>query len=347
MDTFLQINYIHIMCGGEFLEQLKIREFGASIGIELMGFCDIDFSETLVNILKERRENNKLTGFEEQNENVRVDINAIMPTARTIISVALPYRTIELDTKRPHFSRASMGLDYHRVMRNKLQALGGFLYENYQADSIALCDTNPMVEREIAVKAGIGFQGKNNNIITDKYGSFIFLGELITNLFVDRDNPAVGSCGSCTLCIKACPSGALEQAYCLNGKRCLSFVTQKKEELTMEEIEKLGTRIYGCDTCQEVCPQNINKPLSKIKEFWPQEWNYNLGEKLFLMTNKEFKETYGSTSSGWRGKQILIRNMIIAMGNSKKAEYLKPLEKLKAEKFKSYSEIAIKKILEE
>lgn len=325
----------------------RIREYAAGLGVEMIGFCDVEFSGELPEILKSRREKDMLSGFEEQDENVRIDVKALMPEAKTIIAIALPYKTIEPYKKKPYFSRASIGLDYHRVMRHKLELIGEFISSNYGGRCIAMCDTNPLVEREIAKKTGIGYQGKNTNIITERYGSFVFLGELITDLYIDRDVPIEDSCGSCEACLKACPANALERAYCLNAKKCLSFITQKKEQLTVEEIDKIGTRIYGCDICQEVCPKNCNKPLSKIKEFWPAEWNYNINEEKFLkMTNSEFKKTFGTTSSGWRGKAVLLRNMLIAMGNSGDKAYLKLLNETKEDRFKVYSDIAIKKILE-
>lgn len=323
----------------------EIIEFAKSIGIKYIGFSDIGFEEDFVQRLKQKREKGYLSGFEEEDENKRTDLNAILNEVKTVISIALPYRTIETKKTKPYLSKSSLGMDYHKVLKTKLEQLSGFIEENYKAKCAYFTDIGPLHDREIAKKCGIGFYGKNSNIITEKYGSFVFLGEILTDIFIDRDSQAVGGCGECNLCIKACPAKAIEEPYYVNAKKCLSYVSQKKDELSDEEINKLGLRIFGCDTCQDVCPFNKIAEASNIDEFIPEKWNIDIDEEKILgMTNKEFKDSFGKTSSGWRGKDLIKRNLIIAMGNSKNREYIKILKNYKNEKLKKYIEKSLNKL---
>lgn len=326
-----------------YLKQVEIKEYARTIGIEEIGFCDTGFSEAFLERLKERRERGCLSGFEEQDENVRIQVDYILENASTIISIALPYRSSEPDSTRPYISKSGMGNDYHRVMKEKLNLLEEFIRQRYGGKSVTLCDTSPLHDREIAYKCGIGFYGKNNNIINPRYGSFVFLGELVTDIYIERSTILENSCEECALCLKACPAKALEKPYFLNAKKCLSYITQKKDQLTPVEMELLGCRVYGCDTCQDVCPYNKNACGHGIKEF-----RYPVYDPMDMLaqSNKEFKETFGRTSSGWRGKKILTRNLINAMGNSRRKDYIKILQELKHNNpdYKYYIDIAMDKL---
>jgi epoxyqueuosine reductase len=323
----------------------KIIEFGKSIGIDYIGFSDVEFNDEFYKSIRQRRENGHLSGFEESDENIRINTRTLLPEVNTLISIIVPYRTIEVNKDKPYFSKASLGLDYHKIVKEKLELLSSFLYNNFRAKCECYCDIGPLSDREIAKKCGLGFYGKNTNIITKKYGSFVFLGEILTDIYIDRDSELETNCGECELCIKACPVGAIEKPYYINAKKCLSYVGQKKDELSDDEINSLGNRIYGCDTCQDVCPYNSIKEISTIPEFYPEEWNYNLNEEYILnMSNKDFKEKFGKTSSGWRGNKILKRNLIIAMGNSKNKNYLQILKKQKDKGLEYYVNKAIMKV---
>ncbi len=327
------------------LKQIEIQRYAKSIGIEAIGFCDADFSQTFIERLKERKRLNCLSGFEEQDENVRVNVGSLLENASTIISIALPYKTSEPNKAYPYMSKSSMGIDYHKVIKEKLNLLADFISKKYGGKSIVLCDTSPLHDREIAYKCGIGFYGKNNNIINPLYGSFIFLGELVTDIYIERSISMESRCGDCSLCIKACPSKALEKPFFLNAQRCLSYVTQKKEQLTPEEISLAGCRVYGCDTCQDVCPYNRKAGECGIKEF--SEPVYDPMNMLY-QSNKEFMNTFGMTSSGWRGRKVLTRNLINSMGNSGDKKYIEVLQELREKRpeLKYYIDIAIDKLMQ-
>lgn len=323
----------------------EIIEFAKSIDIEYIGFGDIIFDEIFVKSLKERRESGHLSGFEEENENVRIDLNTLLPNVKTLIAIALPYKTIEMNKNKPYLSKSSFGIDYHYVLKKKLELLSQFIYNRFGGRCVYFCDIGPLADREIAKKCGLGFYGKNTNIITERYGSFVFLGEILTDIYIERNETLNNYCGECDLCIKACPVGAIEKPYYINAKKCLSYIGQKKEELSDTEIDNLGNRIYGCDTCQDVCPYNTKKVVSTVLEFYPEDWNYNINEEYILnMSNKDFKKTFFKTSSGWRGKGILKRNLIIAMGNSKNKGYIPMLQNIKDEKLIYYAKRSINKL---
>lgn len=222
------------------------------------------------------------------------------------------------------------------------------IIESYGGKAERFVDSNTLPERYIAYLAGIGFVGKNNLIITKRYGSYVFLGEIITDLeFYDDDKGTFKElnlfkeCGTCDICYGECPTKAINDVQ-KNCNICLSYLTQKKE-LRQWEIEKLNGRIFGCDSCQNKCPYNENISYSSIKEF--QAFNFmneNNEEFIINMNNSEFKESFKKTSCGWRGKNILKRNALI-----RKKLYLKDktfLDNIKVES--PYLQEYVKKLLE-
>ncbi|KRQ88000.1 Epoxyqueuosine reductase [Caloramator mitchellensis] len=326
----------------------KLISFARKIGIDYIGFSDINFSDNFVERLVEKRNNGHLSGFEEFDVIKRIDVKSLLKDAKTFISIAIPYKTIDIDYSKPYFSKSSMGIDYHKVVSKKLELIKNYLMDEFGANSVYYCDTGALHDREIAKKCGIGFYGKNTNIYTEKYGSYVFLGELITDMYIEPDIEKLSKCGECDICIKACPVGAIEKPYYVNSQKCLSYVTQKKELLTENEMNSMGLRIYGCDICQDACPFNKSIGISNIIDFLPNDWNININiEKFLTMSNKEFKETYGKISGGWRGKKILQRNLIIALGNSKRGEYKELIKKYMNDEYLNFYAKYFLKRLEE
>lgn len=311
---------VQIYAQGDFVSvKDEIIKFAKDIDIDCIGFTDLKFRDEFKERLKYSIESGYSSGFEEQDINKRADAKRLLTSAESIIAVALPYRTRDQDKSRPYLSKASFGIDYHRVLMGKLKLLESFMRDNYGAESLCFCDIGPLSDREIAYKAGLGFYGKNCSIITESYGSFVFLGEIVTDLKIEKDEPLEDSCGNCRLCIDSCPAKALSAPYTVNAKRCISYITQKKEELTSDEELLLGGRIYGCDTCQDVCPKNKGKTISSIKEFLPEEWNFDPSCIIKDgISNSVFRETFGKTSSGWRGKKVFLRNYLNALKNTQK-----------------------------
>lgn len=264
-----------------------VISFANAIGIEYIGFCDAHFNQKFVERLNYSYNKGYNCEFQEKNVEKRLNVQEFMEDARTFISIALPYKTVEIDKSKPYLSKSSLGLDYHNVLKNKLRIIEDFLQEKYYAKTLSFVDTSPLHDREIAYMCGIGFYGKNSTIITEKYGSYIFLGEILTNIYIEPDTPKESMCGKCNKCILSCPAYAIEEDYFVNSNKCLSYITQKKSDLSEYEQNKIGLRIYGCDTCQDVCPFNINAQKSNIIDFLPFDWNININVEDFInMSNK-------------------------------------------------------------
>jgi epoxyqueuosine reductase len=230
-------------------------------------------------------------------------------------------------------SRSAWGEDYHKVLRDRLERLESWLRErvpDLRAESMV--DTGELSDRAVAERAGIGWSAKNCSIISPELGSWMYLGEMITNLPLPPDEPVTDGCGTCTKCIDACPTGAIVAPGQLNAQRCISFVTQTKGMVTDEMMRKIGNRLYGCDTCQIVCPENRGKNWTRQPEFHPDpELAKPLLVPLLDMGNKEFKSRYGHTSSAWRGRKPIQRNAVIALGNFKEASAIPDLVRVLTE----------------
>lgn len=289
------------------------------LNIDLIGFTDCKLLDNLKDYLIMRKLENREIEFEEKDIEKRINPKLIFPSCKTIIVIAMSYNNdfnyvSDYDLKGK-VSKSSWGLDYHVVLKDRLKKLimeikkiKEFSYKHY-------VDTGPLIERELARKAGIGYYGKNCSIINDEYGSFIFIGYILTDIDMPVDSPILANkCGDCNLCIKACPTGALEGPFRFNPKKCISYLTQTKMDIPYELREKMGTSIYGCDICQLVCPKNKGVKKSNHIEFLSNKGYIDIKELLF-MSNREFKKKYGSMAGAWRGKNILKRNAIIALGN--------------------------------
>lgn len=323
------------------------------LNIDLIGFSGSEPFMDLKEYLIERKRENKEVEFEEEDIEKRINPKIIFPKCNTIIAIGMSYNN---DFKeKPDFklkgilSKSSWGMDYHIVLKNKIEKLIDEIKKVSDFDYKYYVDTGSLIEREIARKCGIGYYGKNCSIINDKYGSFIFIGYILTNLNIeDYSIPVNSKCGDCNLCIKACPTNALEKPYRVNPKKCISYLTQTRKGIPYILREKMGIKIYGCDTCQNVCPKNKNIVLKNHEEFIPYDTKgYMDIEKLLYISNREFKSQFGKMAGSWRGKNILRRNAIIALVNSKdkKAiELLKPLLNDSSPIIREYAMWAIEKM---
>ena len=252
----------------------QIVKYCADLGLDLIGFTPCrEFSE-LRKFYNYRKDEGLENEFEEVDIEKRINPNHYMQEGKTIISIAFPY--------------------LHDGVYN----------------------SNTLPERYIAYLSGIGFIGKNNMLITKKYGSFVFLGEIITDLDIDtKDIKQLDNtpCKECNRCYTACPTNSINDKK-KNCNICMSYITQKKE-INDKYLYLMKGRIFGCDTCQNSCPCNKDIAYSGINEFKPLDFmNDNIcTESILSLTNPKFKETFKTTSCGWRGKNILIRNSLIKM----------------------------------
>ncbi len=288
----------------------KIIKFANGLFLDVIGFTECRVFEELRPWFQYRKESGLFNEFEEQDIEKKINPRLLMEEGKTIVSIAFPYYYEECKEDN-QFSIYTRGKDYHRVVGEYLDKICGFI-EALGGKTEAFVDSNPLPERYIATLCGVGFIGKNNTLITEKYGSYVFLGEIITDLEIEADEPIVHGCKECNLCVEKCPTSVIiKDGKNFNSNHCVSYLTQKKH-LGENEVPLIKGRIFGCDTCQSVCPHNRNIVKSPIKEFEPKGYMGDINlNSLIRINNGEFKEKYKNHSCGWRGKNILIRNSLI------------------------------------
>ena len=306
--------------------QQELISYAHSIGIDKIGFASSDPFRELKNRLKRQQELGFQSGFEEPDLDKRTEPSLLLNEAESIISIAIAYPSKmeyvpqgKKGARRGIFARASWGMDYHTVLRDRLSKLEKFIIEHVSgAKTRSMVDTGELSDRAVAQRAGIGWSAKNCSIITPEFGSYVYLGEIITNIPFAPDTPLEDECGDCRLCLDVCPTGALIEGGQLNAQRCIAFLTQTKTSLPDEFRTKIGNRIYGCDTCQTICPKNKGKLNMHQLDFQPDpEIAKPLLIPLLKMSNKEFKTKFGHVSGSWRGKKPIQRNAILALAHFK------------------------------
>lgn len=300
--------------------------YAMSIGVDKIGFTTAAPFTELKNRLRRQQELGYQSGFEESDIEKRTEPLQLLNEAESIVAIAVAYPsrmenapTGKRGARRGIFCRASWGVDYHTALRERLKLLSIWLEERVEGVRIeSMVDTGALVDRAVAERAGIGWSGKNCSIITPEFGSYVYLGELITNIPFAPDKPIEDECGDCRLCLDVCPTDALIEGGQLNAQRCIAFLTQTKGTLPDEFRSHIGNRLYGCDTCQTVCPKNKGKINWIHEEFKPDpELAKPLLTPLLTISNREFKTKFGHVSGSWRGKKPIQRNAILALAHFK------------------------------
>ena len=260
----------------------------------------------------------------------RADVRAVMPLVRSVVVLGTlynterPYSTEIDDPGEALISRYAWGDDYHDVLRTRTEALRGWMtgQDPRPLETRVYVDTGPVQERVYAQQAGLGWVGKNTCLINPAVGSWLFLSEILCSLALDPDPPGLDQCGTCTLCLDACPTSAFPEPGVLDSTRCLSYLTiETKGAIPPEQRAGLGTHIYGCDVCQEVCPYNDTAPISIDPAWQPRApldrprlgelWSRSDAELLAIID--------GGPMTRVRVKR-LRRNLAVAIGNSGEIE---------------------------
>jgi epoxyqueuosine reductase len=251
----------------------------------------------------------------ERDAEKRADVMKVLPNAKSVICVVLNYFTSSQQSNNPalgKISRYAWGEDYHLVLTNRLEKLYEFIKsEILGVEGKIYVDTGPVMEKAWAVRAGIGWIGKHTNVITQKFGSWVFLGEILLDAELEYDLPALDHCGTCTACIDSCPTHAIVQPYVLDANKCISYLTiEHRGDLPNILTSKFDNWIYGCDICQDVCPWNRFQKETEEPAFQPREENVapKLTE-LAEMSREEFSRRFRRSPIKRTKHSGLVRNV--------------------------------------
>ena len=266
----------------------------------------------------------------------RVAPRALWPEARSVVVVGLnygpahdPLRLLGAPT-RGIVSAYAQGCDYHDVLKGRLRRLARFVAGNFGAEVKLFVDTAPVMEKPLAARAGIGWQGKHTNLVSRRHGSWLFLGELFTTLDLAPDDAEADHCGSCRQCLDICPTDAFPAPYRLDARRCISYLTiEHKGHIAPEFREAMGNRIYGCDDCLAVCPWNKFARRTEEYAFLPRaELSAPRLADLAALDDRTFRTIFSGSPIKRTGRDRFVRNVLIAIGNCGDATVLPAAKRL-------------------
>jgi len=311
----------------------RIREYALSLGFDLVRFTTADPMPDAEVALKDRIAQGLMGGldwFTAERAEVAANPRALLPTAQSVIALGTFYLTDaprdETAPGNPHgrISSYAWGDDYHEIIRTRLDALSAFIRESAPPEhekTIVFVDTGRMVDRAIAQRAGLGWYGKNTNILTKGWGSWLFLAEVVTSLALAPDEPLAANCGQCEVCLHACPTNAFVAPYVLDNRRCISY-------LTIELRPLIGSHVFGCDICQQVCPVNLIA-VKRLRQrgqfgapgerqmFQPREATGSSPAliPLLKLDDEAFRERFRHSPVKRAKRRGLLRNVCVALGN--------------------------------
>lgn len=305
----------------------KLKQKAIQLGFDLAGVATLGKSDG-VDRLREWIKSGKNAGMSYMSDRLDAyeDPNLVLDSVQCVLMLGTAYQTI--DPALPSlgeggFSRYAWGTDYHNLIRKRLKSLSAYHRELFPAGHArGVVDTAPVLERYLARKAGLGWIGKNNLLINDRFGSWIFLSGLLsteplTPDEVDFHKNSDQKCGSCQACLNACPTGALVAPCSLDACRCLSYwLVEHRGPIPLELRPLVDNRLFGCDTCQAVCPANREAQRSKEKEFFPRPGQHHVQLiEILQITDDQFQRRFAGTPIKRLGREGLLRNAAIVAGN--------------------------------
>lgn len=315
----------------------EIKARAREIGFDLCGIAPTaDFPE-----LRRLREwiNRGYAGemaYMARTANRRADVRRILSSARSVIVAAVnynvdrPYSIERADSSRAEIARYAWGDDYHAVLARRLEALLEWMRERHGEpfEARAYIDTGPVQERVYAQYAGVGWIGKNTCVINPAIGSWIFLSEIVCSLPLEPDTPALDQCGTCALCLEACPTGAILEPWVVDATRCLSYLTiELRTEIPESLRHRVGAHVFGCDVCQEVCPWNARPACSEDSSWQPRSALMTPRVvDLWMRSDPELAAIVQDGPMTRPRLQGLRRNVAVALGNSGSSEAADALE---------------------
>jgi epoxyqueuosine reductase len=300
-----------------------IKDYARALGFELVGIAPAQpppHAESFLHWLAQGYAG--AMEYLERTAHLRVNPAELLPDARSAVVVGLNYAPAELPETDYRIARYALGDDYHQVIRAKLETLLSAIQAVAPDVWGRICvDSAPVLERDLAWLAGLGWYGKNTCLINTQRGSYFFLGVLLLTLELEYDTPAEGGCGTCRLCLDACPTGALTEPYVLDARKCISYLTIELRESIPESYRApMGEWLFGCDICQEVCPFNRPRAHQPLRAQPTQEPRLKPRplprlHDILTMDESQFADRFRSSAikrAKWRG---LIRNALIVAGN--------------------------------
>jgi len=308
----------------------RIKEEAQRLGFELVGVSPAKLpphEESFAEWLRQGFAGE--LGYMARTEQLRRDPGALVPWAVSIVSVGMNYYTRQprpepTKEARGWISRYAWGDDYHELMKQRLEALLETIRTMHDGpvEGRAFVDSGPVLERDFAGVAGLGWIGKNTHLISPKKGSWFFLGELFLNIALDYDRPIRDRCGKCDLCLKACPTSAFVGPYILDARRCISYLTIELRGWIPRHLRPLvGNHIFGCDICQEVCPYNVKASPTSEPAYTPRTRLYAPDLiPLLALTEQEFRARFRDSPILRAKRRGFLRNVAVALGNIQNAE---------------------------
>jgi len=318
----------HVTCSQSLTITNTIKNIGLELGFQQVGITDANLDPHHQHFRQwiERNYHGEM-GYMERNVGKRLNPARLVPDTLSVICVRLDYlvepqqRMNELldHPRLAYVSRYALGRDYHKLMRKRLQRFADRIVEIFGPMGYRVfTDSAPVLEKALASKAGLGWQGKHSNLLQRDNGSWFFLGEIYTDLALEPDAAVENHCGRCTSCIDICPTGAIVEPYLVDARRCISYLTiEHRSEIPEEFRAAIGNRIYGCDDCQLACPWNRFAKFTAEADFKPRHGldSISLLECYGWSEDEFLKKTEGSAIRRI-GYQCWLRNIVVALGNA-------------------------------
>ena len=318
-----------------------IRAKAAELGFVACGFAPADAADAAGLELRHWLEagHHGTMGWMESRAHHRVSPLALWPDAKSAIALGMSYAPASDPltlAERPELGRISVyaqGGDYHNTVKKALKALARFIVDQVPSELKVFVDTAPVMEKPLAQEAGIGWQGKHTNLVSREHGSWLFLGVILTSVELEPDPPADPGqhCGSCTRCLEACPTQAFIAPHRIDARRCISYLTIEHDGAIPHDLRAgLGNRIYGCDDCLAVCPWNrFADAAAANRAFLPRaELAAPRLADLLAFDDSDFREMFAGSPIKRIGVKRMIRNCLIAAGNSGDSALIPSVERL-------------------
>jgi len=304
----------------------EIRNYALAIGFDVVGFAPARLPETVRQDLQAYIADGRHgeMAWMPETEERRSSPDKLWDEVKSVMVLGLNYGpgvdplAIHERKDRGAISIYAQGKDYHDVVKKRLKAIARWMVERFDCNLKVFVDTAPVMEKPLAQLAGLGWQGKHTNIVSREFGAWLFLGEIFTTLDLPPDTPETDHCGACTLCIDACPTNAITAPYQVDGRKCISYLNiELKSQIPEEYRAAMGNRIYGCDDCFAVCPWNKFAQTTSEEVFQPRAQTQapRLAD-LTTLDDPTFRQVFSGSPVKRVGRDRMLRNELIALGNS-------------------------------